>query len=126
MTTLGDATDTAKKAAILGIGALAYRNPKGAARAAWRISGAILGEQIGTIRNIARITKEELLAPEVSAARKRGFPAAGSMWSVSPWIPFTLFGGLLLHPLVELSCTLNPDNRFGACPGSEAVLFDAR
>lgn len=122
------AIDHAKQAAIAGLGYFVWTNPQGTARAVVRILGATIAEQVGTYRKVVNIVGEELVAKDSLVTQARGkWPAAGSLWSVSPWIPFTLFGGAIIHAWENVGCTLTGDSFYGCDEmGSTAGVYNAR
>jgi hypothetical protein len=109
-----NAYDRAKTACIAGLGYFAWTNPTGTIRAALRIAGATIAEQVGTYRKVVRIVGEELVAKDpILKEAKRGLPGRGTVWSVSPWIPFTLFGGAIIQAWENVGCTLTGDAIYG-------------
>ena len=126
MTSLDDAWSKAKLASIAGLGYFALTNPQGTARAVVRIAGATLGEQVRTWKSVTKIVGEELVVPEVARQRARGFPATGTLWSVSPWIPFVLFGGVIIQAIENVRCTLSDSTVFGCEPEGTGGLLNER
>jgi hypothetical protein len=117
--------DNAKIGAISGIGYFALTNPQGLMRAIFRIGGAMAVEQVGTLTKAGNILREELLIPEAVKQRAKGFPASGSLWSVSPWIPMALFGTTLINGIESIRCTIGADS-FAPCPGQEGIPYGDR
>jgi hypothetical protein len=114
--------DNAKIAAISGLGYFVLTNPQGVLRATLRIAAATLAEQVGTYRKVVNIVGEELLAKDAIVQHAKGkFPVAGTLWSVSPWIPFTLFGGTIIQAWEQVGCSLTGETIYG-CEGDATNL----
>lgn len=116
--------DIAKKASVGLVIYFTYTNPRGMLRASGRLVLHYGKQAITDVNAWRRIITEELVVPEVTAARTKGYPQAGAIWSVSPWIPFVMFGGILIDAFESVTCTVNGNTQFGACDGMEAIMLD--
>jgi hypothetical protein len=120
------AFDHAKIAVVVGFSYLAAKRPKAAARALLQI-GAHYAIQVFTdARALSRIIGKELLVPEVEEVRSYPRPLAGSIVVVSPWIPFVLFGGILVNAIDQLDLTSTGDTANGTEWSGATMTFDAR
>ena len=105
--------EKSKTGLLLGLGYLAAKDPMRAVRISVRIGAHLTKQFIVDTGAYSKIIKEEIIDPEVKDVAKwysaNKIPK-GTVVSVSPWLPFVLFGGVIVRAVDEIFNDDDPNN----------------
>jgi hypothetical protein len=106
--------EKSKTAMLLGLGFLAAKDPMRAVRIGVRVGAHLTKQLLVDTGAYSKIIKEEIIEPEVKDVAKwyaaNKIPK-GTVVTVSPWLPFVLFGGAIVRAAENLFDD-DTDNRF--------------